>query len=569
MALLSATAGALLAASFDERAVLAQSVELLQRQYGYGTHHLLLYDPARKELAVATASGIGSDRAEVRGHRGPLDRGPAGLSATTRRVVNVADVTREPRYIGTIAEARSEICVPIVAGSELIGVLSVLSPEIGAFAQDDERLLTAFAQLVALAILHAREYDVRARKAQARERESERLLRLHEAAKVIAAQTEPTAIYHAIVTGAVGLLGHGGAVLYLWDAASGQLRAAREHGVPPATTGEPRHPGQGIVGAAYKEGRPIVVNDYQRWTGATRESMGTGLRSALALPLARSGQTPFAVLVARSYDANARYGEDDARLLSLFADQAVAVLTAAEGFAQQRRSLGELERLDRAKTDFVAIVGHEFRTPLTGIQGFSEMLRDEELSRAEVREYANDINKDARRLSRMIAEMIELDRMESGQLVLAFDAVDLDQVVRDETEVMLKHEPTLKVIPALGAPPRVRADPDKLAEIVRLLLDNAMAYTEAGRAIDVATRAEDGMAHLMIRDHGAGLPPDVLERIFDRYARIDPTATRHIKGSGFGLPIVRQLVRLHGGRAWAESRLGQGSIFHVTLPAHR
>jgi signal transduction histidine kinase len=261
------------------------------------------------------------------------------------------------------------------------------------------------------------------------------------------------------------------------------------------------------------------------------------------------------------------YTEDDARMLGLFGDQVAAALTTVDAFGRQRQAVEQLERLNRAKSEFVSIVSHEFRTPLTGIQGFSEMMRDEELTMEEMREYAGDINKDSQRLNRMINEMLDLDRMESGRMTIHPEPIDLNSVV-DEVAGRVRpnapnHTLTLDLQPDL---PQIQADRDRMTQVASNLLNNAVKYSPTGGRITVTTRADGTDVRLDVRDEGLGIPPEALETIFERFSRVDSQATKDIQGTGLGLPIVRQIVQLHGGKVWAESELGKGSVFHVVLP---
>jgi len=113
--------------------------------------------------------------------------------------------------------------------------------------------------------------------------------------------------------------------------------------------------------------------------------------------------------------------------------------------------------------------------------------------------------------------------------------------------------------------PPLAADNDKLTQVIVNLLDNAIKYSPDGGEIVVSAHTDEGVAHLLVRDQGLGIPPDALETIFERYIRIDSAQHRTIRGTGLGLPIVRQIAELHGGRAWAESLPGQGATVHVTL----
>jgi PAS domain S-box-containing protein len=239
----------------------------------------------------------------------------------------------------------------------------------------------------------------------------------------------------------------------------------------------------------------------------------------------------------------------------------------AAALAAQQAANEQLERLNRTKSHFVSLVSHEFRTALTGIQGFSELIRDEDFSVAEMKEYAADINEDAKRLNRMITEMLDLDRMESGRMTLNREPVDLNAIVNQVADRVRpnapRHQLILQLDPTL---PLFSADRDKLTQVVANLLNNAVKYAPNGGAITIATAREAAAAHLEVRDQGVGVAPEALEQVFDRYARAESSSNQHIKGTGLGLPIVRQIVELHGGKAWMESVPGQGSTVHCVLP---
>jgi signal transduction histidine kinase len=239
----------------------------------------------------------------------------------------------------------------------------------------------------------------------------------------------------------------------------------------------------------------------------------------------------------------------------------------AEALTLQREANAQLARLNKIKSDFVSIVGHEFRTPLTSIQGFSEIIRDEELTREEVTEYAADINAEAQRLSRLIDGMLDLDRMESGQLTLRREPVDLNTLITEVAGDMRPSAPLHLLRLDLGdALPSLSGDRDKLRQVLSNLLSNAVKYSPEGGEITLSSRVKGICVHVRVQDRGVGIPPEALEAIFERYARIDSEATRSIQGTGLGLSIVRRIVALHGGAVWAESAPGQGSVFHVTIP---
>jgi signal transduction histidine kinase len=486
------------------------------------------------------------------------------LAAETGRTVVVRDMLADAR----LAQAadpdmgvRSIVATPILVAGELAGTLALHQASAPRdWTSDEVRLVEEVARELRVAIETARLF-------QAREGENERLVALQRAAAAIADRTDPREVFDMILRSAVQLLGQGSASLYTWDEEAGVLRLAEQFDKAGHQPDDAMlRPDEGVVGRVFARRAPLIIEDYQTWDGRTAVGQQSGLHACIAVPLVRSGRA-LGALGVRSYDPAVRYTEDDARMLALFADQVAAALTTVEAFGRQRQAVEQLERLNRAKSEFVSIVSHEFRTPLTGIQGFSEMMRDEELTLEEMREYAGDINKDSQRLNRMINEMLDLDRMESGRMTIHPERMDLNAVVEDVAARVRPNAPnhtlTLDLQPDL---PPIQADRDRMTQVASNLLNNAVKYSPTGGRITMTTRAGGGELRFDVRDEGLGVPPDALETIFERYSRVDSQATRDIQGTGLGLPIVRQIVGLHGGRVWAESELGRGSVFHVVLP---
>ena len=228
-----------------------------------------------------------------------------------------------------------------------------------------------------------------------------------------------------------------------------------------------------------------------------------------------------------------------------------------------------LEELNRAKTAFVSAISHEFRTGLTGVEGFSEILRDEDLSSAEVKELAGEVNHEARRLSRIITDLLELDQLESGRVSLRGGPVDLAGMLRRLTGVARGSAPGLDIRLTLDpAPPVLWADEQRLTRVFRNLLSNAVKYTPEGGLIAVTAEPAGDGVRVRVRDGGGGIPAQTLERMFDAYARLEHGRGERVMGAGLGLAIVRQIVTMHGGSVGAENSGDGGAVFTVELPLH-
>ena len=232
----------------------------------------------------------------------------------------------------------------------------------------------------------------------------------------------------------------------------------------------------------------------------------------------------------------------------------------------QRSANTDLEKLDRAKTEFLSIVSHEFRTALTGIQGFSELIRDGGLEPDELRAYGGYIFNDAERVNRLIGDMLDLDRMESGRMTMRAADVDVNEVLSDaiaraSSSNLVEFRSDLD--PRL---PIVTGDRDRLVQVVSNLVNNAVKYSPEGGTVTLSSRAEGGYALITVADTGLGIPPDEIGHVFERFRRVRSGAAQSIAGTGLGLTIVKQIVEMHGGKIWIESALGHGSAFHFTIP---
>ncbi len=232
------------------------------------------------------------------------------------------------------------------------------------------------------------------------------------------------------------------------------------------------------------------------------------------------------------------------------------------------RDVTEARRLEAVRRDFVANASHELKTPAASIQAAAETIRTASHDDpAVIPRFAAQLEREAVRLSRIVGDLLDLSRLESGSDL--DEAVALDAVLRDEGERFDSSAAEAGVALSVSAErvPRVRGSARDLALLVRNLVDNAIRYTRPGGRVDVAIGSENGEVVLRIRDTGIGIPQRELPRIFERFYRVDRARSRETGGTGLGLSIVRHVVENHGGRIAVESELGRGTSFEVRLPA--
>lgn len=230
----------------------------------------------------------------------------------------------------------------------------------------------------------------------------------------------------------------------------------------------------------------------------------------------------------------------------------------------------EVRRLEAVRRDFVANVSHELKTPLTSISGYAETLLADGADEATSRRFLGTIMDNARRMQRLVDDLLDLSRIESGRWQPALATIDLEDMAADAWSDFTSRAAEGGVAFKVRIDPdaaTVTADPEGVRLVLRNLFDNALRYTPRGGTITLRSRRDDGGTALQVVDTGSGIPREHLPRIFERFYRADPSRSRAEGGTGLGLAIVRHTVEAHGGRVWAESHLGEGTTISCWFPA--
>jgi len=230
----------------------------------------------------------------------------------------------------------------------------------------------------------------------------------------------------------------------------------------------------------------------------------------------------------------------------------------------------ELRRLERVRQDFVANVSHELRTPISSIKGYAETLLDGAMNdQQNSRDFIEIINRDSDRLAKLIDDLLDLSRIESGKLKMVFVPTDILGVIKRTMSIIENSAKMKSISIEIQAPEnvsKVLADETRLSQVILNLLDNAIKYTSEGGAIKISVRSNDQFVEVDISDTGIGIPEKDLSRVFERFYRVDKARSRDMGGTGLGLSIVKHIVQTHGGEVWVRSKLEHGSTFCFIIP---
>ena len=312
------------------------------------------------------------------------------------------------------------------------------------------------------------------------------------------------------------------------------------------------------VDPASAEGRPLIeVVRNSELVGLIRRALrgDEGLQSDITMGITQTQSFSITAAPVKALDVSASGRAPEGK-----PSGAVVVL----------HDVTELRRLERVRQDFVANVSHEFKTPLTAIQGFAETLLAGALDDPENnRRFLEIIRNHAVRLARLTNDLLKLARIEAGKMELEFSSVGLLELIEACTETTLLKANRKEITLEITVPPQlpaVRGDAALLRDVLQNLLDNAIQYTPPRGHISVVASAGPREAVITVADTGIGIPLADSERIFERFYRVDAARSREAGGTGLGLSIAKHIVEAHGGKLWVESTVGQGSKFFFSLP---
>jgi len=379
-------------------------------------------------------------------------------------------------------------------------------------------------------------------------------LEVQELLNVAAASIQKTFSYFDVT---VFLLTAGGKTLDL-SAHAGNFKDFLPHGYQQDVE-------KGLIGRAARLGEIVMCNDVR----ARRDYLAYeyhDTKSEIAIPISVDGSV-IGVLNVEDNRLNA-FDEADALVLSTLSDQLGIAIKNARLYEEVRQANMKLIELDTMKSDFLGIVSHDFRSPLSSIMlAARSLLKNEVIQNIpRAKEYMQLIVDQAVRLNQLAEDTLSITKIESGQMTYYFKIVNVERLIQDAVSMVRfsrRHEFEYHVEPEAIF---VKGDQTKLRQVVQNLVSNAVKYSPSGGKVKVEVQSHSADEILVaVSDQGMGVPPEKMGRLFQKFSRVDSRESKEIKGAGLGLWICREVVGAHGGRIWMESEPGKGSTVKFTI----
>lgn len=442
-----------------------------------------------------------------------IQNGETLLLKDIERAPEIGKKKSDPVYT-----TNSLLSVPLVVGSDVIGVINVNNKRNGeVFTESDRQLLETIASSASIALVNARLYH----------RTVQQMLYVQNIVESI-----PLGILVLDRTGHITLCNKSALILvHVQD----------------------RHYEAKRLGEVFDPN--VRVHLEEVLSGVWREGIVQNHEVVVEFETARDRALSLSGTVLRNQD------QDIIGALILMQDLA------------QLHELEHLRHLDKMKTNFVATVSHELRTPLTSMIASISLLESKamgEVNDAQMNLLAI-LSRNSKRLLHLINDLLDLSRMESGKVTLEMEEMDFNEVIDKCVESLgqLAHERQvdLKADRYEGGP--IVADPKRVEQVLMNLVGNALKFTPEGGSVTIDSNTRDEGLVVAVKDTGIGIPPDQVDKVFQKFHQGEDTMTRTFAGTGLGLAICKHIVEMHGGKIWCESEAGKGSTFTFTIPAEK
>jgi signal transduction histidine kinase len=493
---------------------------------GVDAAEVFIIDQESGELILSVGHGLSDEFVSAEAILGP-DECLCGLAAGSRQpviAVNVIDHPARTRPTCLGEGFQSLVCLPLRARGRVLGLLNVQSRAHREFGREDQELLTAIGNQIGIAIENARLIDDAERR-----------------------RATLDSVMRSLVDGLL-LIDRRGQVTYANPCAEAML---------------------GLAGADLV-GQPLsrIDGELTRRTGRPGPLLA-GLIPAVGARVDSEGRVRAVEFELPALPASGESGEAQARTLQARLFPIRDPSGGQPGGGLLLRDITHEKELDRLKSQLLSTVSHELRTPLASIKGFATTLLRQDVVWGDdtQREFLAIIDQESDRLSELIGNLLDMARVEAGTLRVEPEPTSLRPIVEETVGTFrLMASQYQFQIEMPRRPPQIMADPRRVRQVLRNLLENAVKYSPAGGPILVAVKVHPDAVQIGVADRGIGIQPEHLDRVFDRFYQVDSASTRKVGGSGLGLSICKAVVEAHKGKIWVESQVGMGSSFYFTLP---
>jgi signal transduction histidine kinase len=495
-----------------------------------------------------------------------------------RKTVQVADVLTDPEYTyqkpALKAGYRTFVGVPLLREGNPIGVITLGRRTIEPFTEKQIELVSTFADQAVIAIENVRLFDEVQKRTDDLAESLEQQTATADVLKVISRSTFDLRTVLDTLLRSAGRL---------CDADMGTITQKKgdqfyrsvAYGFPAAfmdyVKDQPVEVARNTgTGRALVEGHAVHIPDVQadpdfNWPEAQKLA---GFRTMLGVPMLREGVAVGVLTLTRSEVRP--FTDKQIELVATFADQAAIAIENVRLFDEIQEKSRQLAEASQHKSRFLANMSHELRTPLNAILGYTELIQDSVYGAPPEKMVAvlDRISRNGKHLLGLINDVLDLSKIEAGQLVLALENYSLKDVVHGVYGAVETLAASKNLAFKVEMPPNLptgRGDERRLTQVLLNLVGNAIKFTDQG-AITIKASAADGAYNLAVHDTGPGISAADQEKLFQEFQQADNSITKSKGGTGLGLAISKRIIEMHGGRIWVESRPGQGSTFSLTLP---
>ncbi len=536
-------------------------------------------------LRLAATHGIRPERLERFREEYPIPLNAEmdiAQMVSERRMFHLADIEHNPAATASDIEYarlggyKTRLMVPMVRGNRALGLIAVTRKEPAPFTDQQVNLLKTFADQAVIAIENVRLFkELQSRTADLARSVGE-LKALGEVGQAVSSTLDLQQVLTTILTHSVELSHTHSGSIYEFDEKTEEFHPWANYGmsqelIDAIRKARVRIAGT-IVGDAARTRTAVQVPELLASGDPTYPFsdmlIARGFRALLAVPLLREDRIIGALMVRRREPGE--FPKETVDLMQTFATQSALAIENARLFREIEEKGRQLEVASRHKSEFLANMSHELRTPLNAILGYTELILDSIYGDVpeKIRDVLERLEKSGRHLLSLINDVLDLSKIEAGQLTLSLNDYSMKDVVQTvftavESLAAEKHLALRVSVPA--DLPAGRGDERRITQVLMNLVGNAIKFTEVGE-VRIQAAASDGEFTVSVVDTGPGISEADQQRIFEEFQQVDSSSSRAKGGTGLGLAIARRIVELHGGRMWVESSLGKGSIFMFALP---